>query len=977
MNVLPIGYFGLPMMLMVITLDLSPLWLNGQSPATPAVSRFESFDQRNRLAANSLFARVPYRNIGPVVQSGRVVDVEVNPEKPSEFWVAFASGGLWKTQSNGSNFTPYFDHEVVMTIGDIAVNWQHNLIWVGTGEVNSSRSSYAGVGMYLSRDGGSSWIHMGLEESHHIGRIVLHPTDPNTVWVAVLGHLYSANAERGVYKTIDGGQSWKKVLFIDDYTGAIDLVTDPADPDILYAAMWHRQRTAWNLVESGSSSAIYKSSDGGDTWENINVAGSGFPTGDGVGRIGLSAVRAGNETWLYAILDNQSRKDLTPEKKNKDLLTKDDIRHLSKEDFLKLDIKKLDQYLKKNHFPDKYKAEEVMRMVRSDKIKPIALVEYLENANAQLFDTDIIGAQVYWTANGGKTWSLQNTYDLDGVYNTYGYYFGQIRTVASDPKKIYIMGVPLLRSTDAGKTWKSLDADNVHVDHHALWVNPDLEGHLINGNDGGVNISYDDGKTWFKCNTPPVGQFYAINADRDDPYNVYGGLQDNGVWVGSNKTEINTAWHQSGQYEFRELMGGDGMQVMIDPRDNQTVYTGFQFGSYFRINKISGRSDFITPRHELGERPLRFNWQTPIWLSRHNPDILYLGAHKVYRTMNKGRDWEALSGDLTLGGKKGDVPFGTLTTLHESPLKFGLLYAGSDDGLIHVSRDGGDTWNPISSGLPQGLWVSRVTASQHEKGRVYITLNGYREDHFDAYVFVSEDYGANWKRLGQGSLPNEPINVIKEDPENSEILYVGGDHGLYISLDSGMTFMKLCPDMPAVPVHDLVVQEDAKELIVGTHGRSLYLIPLEHIQLLKDTLLSEMIYVFEPEKVYHSERWGAERSKWEPIKDPEKTFVLYAKNPGTLQITVRSDEGLLLKRWTEDCVKGLNYPIYHLDVEEEAIREYEKERRNKEKKAGEELILPKADSGKFYLLPGKYKVQFELNGSRSEKELTVETRGRS
>ncbi|MEL6720944.1 MAG: glycosyl hydrolase, partial [Bacteroidota bacterium] len=532
---------------LLLLLAFTPIYLFAQAiapqpPATPANERIASFQQRQQLETNSLVKDVPFRNVGPTVFSGRVADLEVSPKDPTHFYVAYASGGLWKTTNNGMKFDPLFDNEIVMTIGDIAVDWERNTIWVGTGEVNSSRSSYAGVGMFKSEDGGETWQHKGLGESHHIGRVILHPNDPNTLWVAVLGHLYSPNEERGVYKTTDGGETWKRVLYSNENAGAIDLILDEKNPDVLYVATWERTRRSWDFVESGEGSGIYKSTDGGENWTQINTEKSGFPTGKGVGRIGLARTVEDGAEILYAILDNYDRRPKEEEKEEEEGLTKDDLREMSKADFLKLEKEEVAKFLKDNRFPKKYDAEAVTKMVMKDKIKPLALVEYLEDANSLLFDTPVIGAEVYRSEDGGKTWSRTHEKYLDAVYNSYGYYFGQIRIAPDDADKIYIMGVPVLRSDDAGKNWTSINQENVHSDHHALWVNPDRSGHLILGNDGGINISYDDGETWNKCNTPPVGQFYAVAVDEAKTYNIYGGLQDNGVWMGSSTYKASNAW---------------------------------------------------------------------------------------------------------------------------------------------------------------------------------------------------------------------------------------------------------------------------------------------------------------------------------------------------------------------------------------------------------------------------------------------------
>ena len=575
---------------------------NAQPPFTPAEKRLKGFEKRQALADQSIVNGIKFRSAGPSVFSGRVSELEVSPSDPSHFYVAYSSGGLWKTENNGTSFEPMFESEAVMTIGDIAVDWQRNVIWIGSGEVNSSRSSYAGVGMYKSTDEGKTWQHMGLSETHHIGRIILHPTDPNTLWVAALGHLYSPNEERGIFKTTNGGKTWTKTLYVNPNAGAVDLVIDPTNPNILYAATWERERRAWNFVEGGNGSGIYKSTDGGKTWSLLNKPKSGFPTGEGVGRIGLAIAKEKGKTVLFAALDNYFRRPKEKEEEE-DLLTKNKLREMSKDDFLKLKKYQITDYLASNNFPRKYSADKVIKKIEKGEITPATLVEYTENANSLLFDTPVIGLEVYRSDNEGKSWKKTHEKYLDGVYYSYGYYFGQIRVNPSNPDKLYIMGVPVIRSDDGGKNWKSINGDNVHVDHHALWVNPNRAGHIILGNDGGVNISYDDGEKWIKCNTPAVGQFYYVAVDMAKPYNIYGGLQDNGVWMGPSTYEANTRWHSSGKYPFKSIMGGDGMQVAVDTRDNKTVYTGFQFGNYFRVNTQNGKRKYITPKHELGEHP--------------------------------------------------------------------------------------------------------------------------------------------------------------------------------------------------------------------------------------------------------------------------------------------------------------------------------------------------------------------------------------
>lgn len=933
---------------------LLALGAHAQPAPTPATARLAGFEARDSLRERSLVRNVELTSIGPTVMSGRVVDVDVNPDDPTHLYVAYASGGLWRSTNNGLSFEPLFDDQAAMALGDIAVDWARGTLWVGTGENNSSRSSYAGTGVYKSTDGGASWQHMGLGETHRTGRIVLHPTNPDVVWVAALGALYTPSPHRGVYKTTDGGATWRLVLPGDSVTGAVDLVRDPANPDVLYAALWHRERRAWDFVESGPGSGIFKSTDGGETWQRLNTPESGFPTGPGVGRIGL-AVFPGNPRILYALLDNQNRRpEEPPTAEAAERLTRDQLRTMSRDAFLQLSTELIEQYLRTSGFPAAYTAQSVLAMVREGKIEPIALVEFLEDANAQLFDTPVIGAELYRSDDAGRSWRRTHDELLDDLYYSYGYYFGQVAVAPDSAEKVYIMGVPILKSADAGKTFVNINEPNVHVDHHALWVNPRRPDHLVNGNDGGLNISYDEGKTWFKANTPSVGQFYAVAVDEATPYNVYGGLQDNGVWKGPHRYRASYAWYADGDYPYDMLLGGDGMQVEVDTRTNETVYTGFQFGNYFRLNRATRENKAIQPKHALGERPLRFNWQTPIHLSRHNQDILYLGSNFLHRSLNRGDDWTKISPDLTQGGRPGDVPFGTLSTIDESPLRFGLLYTGSDDGLVHVSRDGGASWQRVSDGLPQGLWVSRVEASNHAEGRVYVTLNGYRNDHFDAYLYRSDDYGQTWTRLGV-DLPAEPVNVVLEDPANASILYVGTDHGLYVSVDGGARFMTMMHGLPNVPVHDLKVQAREKHLIVGTHGRSIYRADLAEVQQLTPALLAKALHLFPLAEVSHRASWGSRGAPWSAPTRPSLRVPYFSDAAGEVTLRVLDAQGRLLATRADTAEHGLNYAAYDLTFTPPV----------RKGKADDPLAQAKAaDDGLYYLPPGTYTVELSRGTHR-------------
>lgn len=953
--------------LTILTFTLFCIEINAQQNpmSTSHIDRDIKAELRSSLTADSRAANLSVENIGPTIFSGRVTDIDVNPNDASVFLVAYASGGLWKTENNGNSFTPLFDDQASMTIGDIYADWTSGTIWVGTGEVNSSRSSYAGTGIYKSTDWGVTWTWKGLPESHHISRVLVDPNDSNIVYVGVLGHLYSTNPERGVYKSMDGGSTWSKILYVDDNSGAIDIIMDPSDPNILYAASWDRIRYAWDFQEAGKGSGIHKSLDGGNTWIKVSAIDSGFPDGEGTGRIGLTIAEIDGQNKVFAIVDNYNRRSLD-KKKDDSKLDKDKLRVMSSKQFGSLDNDKLERFLRDNGFPDKHTAESVKTQVKAENLKPIALVEYLETANSLLFDTPVIGAEVYVSVDGGSKWTKTHDGYLDGVFNSYGYYFGMIEVAPDDPNQLYIMGVPILRSDDGGVNWTNAGGDNVHADHHALWLNPNRPGHIINGNDGGINISYDAGENWSKCNSPAVGQFYYINADMDTPYNVYGGTQDNGVWVGSHNYREGTSWHAYGQYPYKSIMGGDGMQVQIDNRDNNTVYTGYQFGNYFRINKEKGNRAYITPKHELGDRPYRWNWQSPIYLSKHNQDILYMGSNKLHRSMNQGEDFIEISGDLTNGGRKGDVAYGTLTSVHESDLEFGLIYTGSDDGQVNVTKNGGYTWENINMGLPSNLWVSRIQASSHDKAKVYLSLNAYRFDDFNSYVYKSVDYGVTWIEIGN-NLPVEPVNVIKEDPAMAGLLYVGTDHGVYVSYDDGMKWSRILDDMPQTPVHDLVIQPVANDLLVGTHGRSIYKANVTNLRTLKDH--DNSLKIFAIDDVKYSSRQGSQRSKYRDAYERNISYDVYSPNASVVELELSTAKGKALLQKSIDLKKGLASYEYDMAIDAKKSKDLEKYL-NDGKSKDEEVKVERADNDKVYLQKGEYIIKL-TNGKGMISEQTV------
>ncbi len=907
----------------------------------------QSIQTRKKLESSWL-ANYPARNIGPTIQGGRIVDIDVNLNDTKEFYVAYASGGIFKTINNGSSFSPIFDNSGAMVVGDFALSQTDSkILYVGTGEKNGSRSSYAGSGVYKTVDGGASWNHLGLTNTQHISRVIIDPNDNNTVWVASLGALYSNNVDRGVFKTTDGGKTWKKTLYINDSTGISDLLINPKDPKQLWAASWERTRKAWSFKGNGIGSAIYKSNDGGETWtKSVN----GFPQGKFVGRIGLDICWS-QPNIVYAILDNQEEVKVDKKEKPSDKFKMADFKSMTVENFLKLDDKKLYEFLRDNDFPKKYNASLVKKEIKEDKYKPKAIADYYgEDANANLFNTKIKGAEVYRSEDGGANWKRTHQYDIDGVYFSYGYYFAEMRVSPTDPNLLYIYGVPMLKSTDAGKNWVELDTvGNVHSDHHALWINPKDTKHIMMGNDGGLYQSYDEGANWNHINNVAAGQFYSVNVDMETPYNVYGGLQDNGTLKGSSRSIPNKTKH------WEMIFGGDGMYVAPDPRNSKVVYTGFQFGNYFKQDE--GKTTRITPKHDLGEAAYRWNWRTPIILSKHNPDIVYMAAQKVFRSFNKAETFEAISSDLTTNKKpQGNVPFSTISALCESPLQFGLLYAGTDDGNLWISKDAGTAWIDISAGLPEKRWVSSVFASPHDKATVFVSLNGYRDDEFKTYLWMSTNFGKTWKSI-KGNLPEAAANVIIQDPVNPDLLYCGLDNGSYVSSDKGITW-SVINEALNVASYDMVVHLRDNELVIGTHGRSVFVMDVKPLQALKDGNINKGIIAFKPtpESLNFNEKWGEKSYEWAKANNPSVKIQYCVGKPGSVKAEVYDNKNNLVR--TIDGNGSVGFHFLSWDVK---IYEVTKDAKTQKVSTSKQLTFANK---------GKYKIKF-VNGSESS-EILVE-----
>lgn len=893
--------------ILCITLLLgSPL--RAQIQPTTVAELEESIELRQQHYEQSILKSYPVRNVGPVVMSGRVSDIAVHPDNPRVFYTGFGSGGIFKTTNSGNTMFPVFDHAGgALGIGDIALSpADPDIIWAGTGENNSSRSTYAGTGVYKSMDGGESWTYTGLRNTQHIGRIIAHPTDINTAWVGSMGALYSNNEERGVYKTTDGGETWTKTLFINDSTGVIDLIMHPENANELWAATWERDRKAWNFKEGGVGSGLYHSTDGGETWAKIT---NGLPDGEHVGRIGID-ISQSNPDIMYVLIDSQEETK-TERVTNPDVITQNTFIDISESDFMKLDNQKLNQYLRRGGFPSEYDAAKVKADVEAGEYEPKALAEFLGDANSALFDTEITGAEVYRSDDGGASWSKANTYKLNGVYFTYGYYFGEIRVDPNDPETIYILGVPFLKSTDGGKTWEPKAINQrVHSDYQAMWINPEDSEHMLVGNDGGLYESHDGGENFIHHNTAAVGQFYTVNVDMEEPYNIYGGLQDNGTFKGPSTSTGNR------EQPWTRLFGGDGMHVAAKPGNADVVYIGFQYGNYFRSNLEDGSFNRITPRHDVGEPRYRYNWNTPVNISHHNPDIIYFGSQRLNRSMDEGKTWTPISPDLTNDLPNGDVPYSTLTSIAESPLNFSVIWIGTDDGNIQLTRDGGASWTNVSDFLPQGRWISEVHASKFDEATAYVSMNGYRNDEFKTYLYKTEDFGQTWSSL-KGDLPEDVVNVIVQDPVNPSILYAGLDHGTYVSLNDGENWHFLS-SIPNVASYDMVVHPRDLDLVIATHGRSIYVMDIEPLHQIVDRQ-NERITGIKPDDVRHSNRWGNQSAAYREAFLPEHSLVYFLGDDSDNQqvtIEIKDSNGDVVTELSTEGSHGFNVYNWNLIIDE-------------------------------------------------------------
>jgi photosystem II stability/assembly factor-like uncharacterized protein len=745
---------------------------------------------------NEVFKGLKFREIGPAVMGGRIDDFAVVESNPDIIYVGTASGGVFKTTNGGTSWEPVFDDQPNSTIGDVTVAPSDpSIVWVGTGEANNRQSSSWGNGVYKSTDSGKTWKHMGLDATMHIGRIVISPADPNTVYVAAGGNLWGASKERGIYKTTDGGKTWSNVLFVNEDTGATDIAMDPDSPGTLIAAMYQRRRTVFGYSGSGPGSGLYKTTDGGATWKKLE---KGLPWDP-------DAKKPTAATTTAATAAAAEKEPEDPES-----------------------------------------VKETGR---------IGVNFYRRNANIVYALIEHAHGGIFRSDDQGETWTRASETDPRGIY------YSQVVVDPNNDQRVWVHGAQMYYSEDGGKTFKTNLVQKIHGDYHAMWIDPRDSSHMIAGSDGGIYMSHDRGRTWDYINNIAIGQFYEIGLDMQRPYHLCGGLQDNNVWCGPSATFdtrgiANSDWFTVG--------GGDGFYAQIDPTDPNTVYAESQDGNLLRRNLKTHESRSIRPPANEGER-LRFEWNSPIVVSAYDNKTIYYGGNYLFKSTDRGDSWTRLGNDLTNNQDRDKLPimgrvpdkitmsrhdgvqaWPAITTISESPMNRDLLYVGTDDGNLQITRDGGKTWKNVSP--KKGIYVTRVVASRFKEGTAYATLDGHRSNDFAVYVFMTSDYGETWKpiRTGLSDDAAGTVHVIREHFRNPKLLFLGTERGLFISYDQGGHWTRLKLNLPTVPVDDIAIHPRENDLVLATHGRSIWILDdLGPIEQLTDAIPNEELHVFD------------------------------------------------------------------------------------------------------------------------------------
>jgi photosystem II stability/assembly factor-like uncharacterized protein len=825
-----------------------------------------------------------WRSIGPAATGGRIADLAVvqSPGQADVLYVATTTGGVFKSVNAGISFTPVFDHAgAMMSTGAIAVAPSNpTIVWVGTGEADNRQSSSWGDGVYKSLDSGSTWRKVGLADTRHIGKIVIHPADPNTVYVAAVGHLWGSNPDRGVFKTTDGGKTWKKILYKDENTGAIDLVMDPRNPDVLYAAMYQHQRKGWGYNGGGPGSGIFRTMDGGATWTELK---NGLPSGD-KGRIGL-ATFAGDNRALYAIVEA----DPAPAGRGEGGL---------------------------------------------ESGAPPAPVG---RGGRALQSAETIAARggIFRSLDSGETWQHMTGLDPRPMY------YSRIYVDPKDLNRVYVMGSNrgVFISDDGARNFREVFSE-VHGEDHVLWIDPQSPNHMVVGGDGGVSISFDRGVTWlFRINLP-IGQFYNISANNRDPFTVCGGLQDNGSWCTPVATNLTYG------ISFKEAYNvgsGDGMHAIF--ADDRTLLVSSQNGNTGRLDVDTMERQAIAPVQPL-EKPQpgapahRWYWTAPLIVSAHDANTIYTGAEVVFRSTDRGVNWQPISPDLTahldrdkltmmgapvgrnvLSRHDGQSNFSTLSVIAESPVDKAVLYTGADDGTIQITRDGGRHWTDLTQnvhGLPPMLNISGIVASKYAAGRVYLTVDGHFNDDYHAYVFVSEDYGQTWRSITSG-LPDASVHRLREHPAKPGLLVVGTEMGVYATFDRGEHWSSLNTNLPPVPVYDLLFQQSSNALVLGTHGRGIWVLDHDEplTQITPDMGSKEFLFPIPPvhhQLLYTGQFWFGHGEFFAPNPPTGAvvTYILPNAVPAGVPIVIADATGKTIRTLKGPAQAGLNRACWDL-----------------------------------------------------------------
>ncbi|MGH9348194.1 MAG: WD40/YVTN/BNR-like repeat-containing protein [Vicinamibacterales bacterium] len=875
-------------------------------------------------------ANVPWRSIGPANMSGRVTDIAVPNGQSTTVYCATASGGVWKTVNRGTTWTPIFDRYGSGSIGALAVSDSNpDIVWVGTGEVNASSYAPWGDGVYKSLDGGRSFSHMGLADTHHIGRIIIHPGNPDIVYVAAAGHLWGPNPERGLYRTRDGGRTWRHVKFISEDAGFVDMTMDPRDPQVVYAAAYGRRSERFDDFDSvGISilegSGIYKTTDGGESWTPLT---QGLPTRR-VGRIGLR-VAPSRPDRIYAIVEVAPVwVTLTTAVANRlrDLLAGSDPPDAEEAAGLRRLIEA--------GAPGEPRSAVVAGMSRGQQAQLRVLLAMPE------LDT---GGGVFRSDDRGRTWIRTSP------LNEREGYYSKVRVDPNNPDRVYALMVRTWSSNDGGQSFEEeewafssfLTSDFIHGDFHAMWIDPASSNHLIVGSDGGLYTTYDRGAHW-EAHQMPIGQVVRIGVDMRKPYFVYAGLQDNGTWGGPSATR-----HRSGvtANDWYKVASADGAYTHVDPTNHNLIYTASQNGNLLRIDLGTGARRGIRPRAGRGEPALRFNFTTPVLLSSHGPATLYIAAQRVFRSTNRGDAWTAISPDLTKGQPSPRTGEGaTITTLAESPKDPSVLWAGTDDGNLLVTRDGGGSWISLADrlpGAPKGpdgrmtAWVSRVEASRFDAGAAYVSLDAHRDNDFEPHLYRTGDFGQTWVSIVSNLPRRVPVSVIRGDRRNPDLLFAGTKTSVFTSVDGGRSWQRLSTGLPTVPVDDLVIHPREPELVAGTHGRSLYVLDISALQALSPQVRARDAHLFPPapavlwnidltknKAASGARRFAAPNPYAELVREGDSSgmappgagiyYYLKAGSTGPARITVRDNTGTLVRELVGSSQAGINRVLWDL-----------------------------------------------------------------